>query len=169
MSGSKGCSDIFFTFGRTQHAPKEEGCAHVPWKGDKSCDDENNNEGCDFDGGDCCGSNVDKTYCTECECKSINGRFLSKEIFIDEVCEDKNNHCSFLAGGGYCDSAPIFTSANCAKSCGHCGPVCSTEFTDVICCIQGWCPENMTCDGRNFCKCKPGFISLFGGLCVRGE
>ena len=36
--------------------------------GDGFCDDENNNQYCYFDGGDCCGDGVDKNYCTECAC-----------------------------------------------------------------------------------------------------
>jgi len=55
--------DTIHTFERKPHPPKKENCTNISWKGDKSCDDENNNEGCDFDGGDCCGPNVDKTYC----------------------------------------------------------------------------------------------------------
>ena len=41
------------------------------WKGDKWCDDANNNCGCAWDGGDCCGTgNTYKApYCTECKCK----------------------------------------------------------------------------------------------------
>ena len=37
--------------------------------GDGHCDDQNNNAECNFDGGDCCGSNVNTTYCISCECK----------------------------------------------------------------------------------------------------
>ena len=37
--------------------------------GDNYCDDENNNENCNFDGGDCCLENVNTQYCSECECK----------------------------------------------------------------------------------------------------
>ena len=37
------------------------------WKGDKNCDDENNNAGSDWDGGDCCGSN-NYGFCKECKC-----------------------------------------------------------------------------------------------------
>ena len=44
------------------------GCAVPSWKGDGYCDDNNNNEGCEFDGGDCCGPNVNTQYCTKCEC-----------------------------------------------------------------------------------------------------
>ena len=46
------------------------GCEYPYYQGDGFCDDENNNNGCTFDGGDCCGDNVDKTYCYECECKA---------------------------------------------------------------------------------------------------
>ena len=38
------------------------------WIGDAYCDDINNNVGCNFDGGDCCGANVNTEYCTECLC-----------------------------------------------------------------------------------------------------
>ena len=43
-------------------------CGKPHWKGDKICDDENNNAGCDFDGGDCCGDDVETHYCKKCEC-----------------------------------------------------------------------------------------------------
>jgi len=43
-------------------------CGAPIWKGDGYCDDNNNNCGCDFDGGDCCGSNVNTQYCSVCEC-----------------------------------------------------------------------------------------------------
>ena len=38
--GDRGCSKIGGTYS---------------WKGDSYCDDKNNNEACDWDGGDCCG------------------------------------------------------------------------------------------------------------------
>ena len=38
------------------------------FQGDGFCDDGNNNPGCDFDGGDCCGPNVKKDFCSVCEC-----------------------------------------------------------------------------------------------------
>jgi len=51
----------------------EEGCAEPSWKGDGYCDDDNNIEGCEFDGGDCCGTNVDETFCNKCECLEEDG------------------------------------------------------------------------------------------------
>ena len=42
------------------------------YKGDGYCDDPNNNCGCDWDGGDCCGNNVDTLFCTTCKCLDPN-------------------------------------------------------------------------------------------------
>ena len=47
-------------------------CGSPQWKGDNICDDENNNCGCEWDGGDCCGSNVNTNYCSACECLDPN-------------------------------------------------------------------------------------------------
>merc|ERR550532_3025641 len=53
------------------------GCSKIggtyKWKGDGQCDDKNNNEACDWDGGDCCGiywyNWVARTeYCYLCQC-----------------------------------------------------------------------------------------------------
>ena len=44
------------------------GCHFPNYQGDNYCDDENNNANCEYDGGDCCGDNVDTSYCTQCQC-----------------------------------------------------------------------------------------------------
>ena len=44
------------------------GCSYPSWHADGYCDDVNNNGACFFDGGDCCGSNVNTNYCDECLC-----------------------------------------------------------------------------------------------------
>ena len=44
------------------------GCEYPDWIDDDYCDDDNNNEECEWDGGDCCGSNVNTDYCIDCEC-----------------------------------------------------------------------------------------------------
>lgn len=43
--------------------------SHTHWVGDGFCDDVTNNEACDFDGGDCCLSEINTSYCTICKCK----------------------------------------------------------------------------------------------------
>ena len=45
-------------------------CKLPNYRGDGNCDDENNNKGCGYDGGDCCaktvkGGQVNKKYCKE--------------------------------------------------------------------------------------------------------
>ena len=49
--------------------PKKS-CAAPKYFGDGNCDDNNNNKGCSFDGGDCCaktvqGGKVNTKYCSE--------------------------------------------------------------------------------------------------------
>ena len=48
-------------------------CGEFDWVNDGFCDDMNNNEACNYDGGDCCGTLADKRFCLQCQCicKSI--------------------------------------------------------------------------------------------------
>ena len=66
-------------------------CGNPSWKGDNYCDDENNYCGCEWDGGDCCGSNVNTDYCSVCECLDPNGSGSRKNqnISISEKNEKK--------------------------------------------------------------------------------
>ena len=40
----------------------------LKWVKDGLCDDMNNNEACNYDGGDCCGTRANKKFCLECKC-----------------------------------------------------------------------------------------------------
>ena len=42
----------------------------LKWINDGFCDDINNNNECDYDGGDCCGTRANKEFCSDCLCKS---------------------------------------------------------------------------------------------------
>ena len=46
------------------------GCGLPEFASDSICNDENNNAGCNWDGGACCNRQDDgwNTYCTECKC-----------------------------------------------------------------------------------------------------
>ena len=70
------CLPLIFQFERTVHNLDHpnvnrillfKGC-NSEWIGDGNCDDENNKEQCNYDGGDCCGENVNKQFCSECIC-----------------------------------------------------------------------------------------------------
>ena len=53
---------------------KAVSCGKPSYKGDGYCDDENNNADCAYDGGDCCGTDVDKSYCTKVKLPPHNNR-----------------------------------------------------------------------------------------------
>ena len=87
------------------------GCYTQSWQGDGSCDDENNKASCDYDGGDCCGDNVDTTYCTQCLC--LDPSFQSSTNPSTTGCSNPN-----WQGDGYCDDEN--NNANCAYDGGDC-------------------------------------------------
>merc|ERR1711953_452091 len=82
-------------------------CEFPQWVGDNFCDDGNNTPGCDYDGGDCCGDDVNTTYCSLCECMEVCG---NPQWEGDNFCDDENNNagCNF-DGGDCCGEAVNFT------------------------------------------------------------
>merc|ERR1712091_760272 len=92
-------------------------CGQPGYKGDGNCDDDNNNCGCAYDGGDCCaksvaGGTVKQTYCKECKCKdpknksttnpNCSGKCGLKDYKGDGNCDDANNNCACDYDGGDC-------------------------------------------------------------------
>ena len=58
-------------------------CEEADWVGDGYCDDGNNHKDCNYDGGDCCGPEVDKKYCADCICHEDmenNATFQTRSI-----------------------------------------------------------------------------------------
>ena len=61
---------------------KPQTCGSPDYKGDGNCDDDNNNKGCEYDGGDCCAKTVkdgkvNKNYCKEVGwCRAVVSRVL---------------------------------------------------------------------------------------------
>ena len=98
---------IFVNF---TESSEEEDCGSPQWFGDNYCDDENNNEACGWDGGDCCGE-INDAYCSACECLDPN---------YEEVCEDnwETKKCLKKKQKGKCNKKKV--KKNCAKTCGHC-------------------------------------------------
>ena len=105
------------------------------WKGDGPCDDGNNNCGCEWDGGDCCGDNVNTDYCSACECLDPNANSdydisttsmaststttsaCSEDWFIgDSICDDGNNNEDCEWDGGDCCG----TNVVCCDWCSAC-------------------------------------------------
>merc|ERR1739848_560137 len=93
-------------------------CGLLKYKGDGNCDDENNNKGCEYDGGDCCyktvkGGTVKKDYCKECKCidpKNLGEPPASCGVFVykgDGNCDDENNNKGCDYDGGDCCSKTV--------------------------------------------------------------
>merc|ERR1719510_2033942 len=95
--------------------PAEQGgeCGYPLWKGDNYCDDENNNAGCEWDGGDCCGDDVKTQYCSACECldpaKQCTGTCGALHWKGDGYCDDNNNNCGCDFDGGDCCGSNVNT------------------------------------------------------------
>ena len=79
-------------------------CAHGKLIRNGRCNDEVNNVGCIFDGGDCCGPCVNVEHCTVCEClgniTTNNGLFhasfgdhgISNALVGNGICNDEVNN-----------------------------------------------------------------------------
>merc|ERR1712048_437400 len=84
------------------------GCKFPKFKGDGNCDDDNNNKGCAYDGGDCCpktvkGGTVNKEYCNHCKCVDPDNQVCgAPEYKGDGNCDDENNHKGCAYDGGDC-------------------------------------------------------------------
>ena len=58
-------------------------CLKPDWVGDGYCDDSTNHEACDYDGGDCCGYDPNKEYCSVCAC--INATAITSTTTIAPI------------------------------------------------------------------------------------
>ena len=107
-------------------SPAANGCQDM-WIGDGHCDDDNNNAGCSYDGGDCCGDDVSMSYCSVCQC-------LDPAYFITEA--PASSGCSDAwIGDGYCDDD------NNNVVCGYdggdcCGDSVSMNYCSICACLD---------------------------------
>ena len=70
------------------------GCPlHPQWLGDGFCDDITNTIECDYDGGDCCMSDINTQYCEECLCHSSTS---TPPLHC-------NSTLAWMIGDGFCD------------------------------------------------------------------
>merc|ERR1711939_878917 len=109
------------------------GCGAAKYKGDSNCDDENNNCGCQYDGGDCCtkslgGKPVNKKYCKQCKCldpknqhdPNCKGACGAAKYQGDGNCDDENNNCGCKYDGGDCCTKSLGGKPVNKKYCKQC-------------------------------------------------
>ena len=80
-------------------------CPIPQWRGNGICEDANNIAACNFDGGDCCGPNVNKQYCEECKCYNMTENHKACENPLwsgNGFCDDENNNDKCNFDGGDC-------------------------------------------------------------------
>ena len=70
--------------------------------GNGFCNDDTNNEGCNYDGGDCCGSCVNSKYCSRCECIGENSGNIVNAFMDNGFCQDELNHGDCMFDGLDC-------------------------------------------------------------------
>jgi len=146
--------------------PPADACGSPQWFGDNYCDDDNNNEECGWDGGDCCGDNVNTQYCSACECLDPNlgdgtTTAPTEPPTTTEPCEDDkpSSWCENKKQKGKCYKSNI--ADKCKKTCGVCGdPLPCEDYKPT-----SWC-ENKKDKG----KCNKNWIKykcpLTCGLCT---
>ena len=105
-------------------------CKKANYVGDGYCDDGNNNAGCTWDGGDCCGVENNYDFCTDCDCLNCTFPVLSDNC-TDNI--QKSCGAKLYQGDGFCDDAN--NVAGCAWDLGDCcDPAADKSFcTDCEC------------------------------------
>ena len=117
-SGIEGDYDDYYyddyesTTTTTTTTTDSSGCDYPDWVGDEYCDDENNIADCSFDGGDCCGDNVDTSFCSQCLCLE---ECDYPDWVGDEYCDDESNiaDCSFDGGDCCGDNVDTLFCSQC--------------------------------------------------------
>ena len=66
------------------------------------CNDKSNNEECAWDGGDCCGDNVNTLFCSACECLKPDLLCNHFKKIADGICNDESNTEECKWDGGDC-------------------------------------------------------------------
>ena len=114
-----------------------KGCENPDWNADGYCDDVNNHEACFFDGGDCCGSNVNTDYCIECLC--LEGGGGSGGTTTPSGTTDSGGCNQGWIGDGYCDD--INNNLDCTYDGGDCcgsnGNYCQHCYCTECLCLEG--------------------------------
>ena len=76
---------------------------------DGYCHDDTNTAECYYDGGDCCGSNVNTGSCNDCICYSHDTCDGPLDLISDGYCSDETNNAGCNFDGGDCCGACINT------------------------------------------------------------
>ena len=127
-------------------------CNLLGYLGDGFCDDDANNEICDFDKGDCCNAKTDRSICSECFCFATPNPSPDCEEWYscweesgytgDGICDDTLNTIEcYFDGGDCCSDQDKYLCEDCV-----CVP---TNLT----CIEEELGDDICQDHNNFHQC----------------
>ena len=112
----------------------------------------NNNAECNYDGGDCCGYNVNTDHCSDCICY-FNETCIAgtHPLVADGFCNDETNTVECNYDGGDCCGSCILKNL-----CNECVCLSGANVTNVLI-GNGFCNDeanNADCyyDGGDCCK-----------------
>merc|ERR1712032_1776728 len=139
-------------------------CAVYTFKGDGNCDDNNNNCGCGWDGGDCCGHDNTYDYCSDCSCRDPffkgNHTCIPKcEVEAwkgDGNCDDRNNKCGCdWDGGDCCAKTNKKLTPTSFRYCNKCACLDEAEAKcSKPCKVISWVGNKICDDENNHCGCN---------------
>ena len=136
------CTDCWCYATSSQHmsllnSTSSSGCVLPDYKGDGYCDDDNNVEDCEYDGGDCCAG--DLSLCTTCACldTGYTGSTNSPSFTGSTLANAPATCLDSLKGDDYCDDANNI--ADCDYDYGDCclTPVKTTYCDSCVCHTTG--------------------------------
>jgi len=154
------------TQGPTNGPTEAPGNCNAAWIADNYCDDINNTEECEYDGGDCCQENPAEgwdTYCNACECLDapepttvgpVNNGTCNAGWIADNYCDDINNNpeCEF-DGGDCCQEDPAEGWNNYCEECECLDAPEPTTEAPMECAIPQWAGDSFCDDENNNPEC----------------
>ena len=102
--------------------------------GNGNCQDKLNTQECAWDGGDCCGDNVNTLFCSACEC--LEPDLLCNNLWkiADGICNDESNteECKW-DGGDCCGDNVNIVKLNGNPTCSTCECLEPSRWNDNSC------------------------------------
>ena len=138
--------------------------------GNGLCNDETNNPECNYDGGDCCATNANTNFCSNCVCHLIetcaagyhplvgNG-FCNDDTNIAECDYDGGDCCGYNINSEHCTECTCFHQETCLAGVTHAfvgDGVCNDETNIAECGYDGLdcCGSNVDIDHCTECACR---------------
>jgi len=129
---------------------RQSTCGLPGFETDPWCDDANNNEGCNWDGGACCADPVLTDYCVRCECEACG----LPDYRADEYCDDANNNVGCNWDGGACCSSTAPQTVVLEDFCTECECKDPDLGPEPVCAIPVYYGDGYCDDVNNVEECN---------------